>query len=59
MTFRIDQFASKIKAPIMCKIDSEELSFANGEDLAAHAFDKYYLIDSVEIKDSKAVLTLR
>lgn len=47
MTFRIDQFVSKIKVPIICKIDGEELSFANGEGLATHVFDKYYLIDSV------------
>lgn len=58
-TFKIDQFVSKIKAPIVCKADGKELSFASGEELAAHDFDKYYLIDSVEIEDGKAVLMLR
>lgn len=59
MRFRIDQFVSKIKTPIMYKIDGGELSFAKVEDPVAHFFDKYYLIDSVEIEDGKAVLTLK
>lgn len=58
MTFKIEQFVSKIKAPIVCRIDDEELSFADGEELAAHTFDNYYFIDTVEIEDGKAVLTL-
>lgn len=58
MTYRIDQFVKKIKAPIVCKFDDQELSFENGEKLAEHVFEKYYLIDSVEIEDGKAVLIL-
>lgn len=58
MIYRIDQFVTKIKAPIVCKVDGEELLFENGEKLATHVFEKYYLIDSVEIKDGKAILTL-
>lgn len=34
------------------------MSFASGEELAAHDFEKHYLIDSIEIEDGKALLLL-
>ena len=58
MTYIIDQFVKKIKAPIICKFDGQEVSFENGEKLAEQVFDKYYLIESVEIEDGKAVLIM-
>ena len=58
MTYRIEHFVRKIKAPIVCRMDNEELSFSDGEELAVYTFDKYYIIDSVEIEGGKAVLTL-
>ena len=48
MTYRIEHFVRKIKAPIVCRMDNEELSFSDGEELAVCTFDKYYIIDSVE-----------
>lgn len=56
MTYKIDQFVKIIKAPIVCKIDGKELAFANGEEFVAHDFEKYYLIDSIEVEDGKAAL---
>ena len=58
MTYKIDQFVKIIKAPIVCNVNGEALSFTNGEELAAHDFEKYYLIDSIKVEDGKAVLNL-
>ena len=58
MTYRIEQFVKKINAPIVCKAKDKEFSFDSGAELAAYEFDKHYQIDSVEIKDSKAILNL-
>lgn len=45
MTNMIDQCVKLIKAPIVCRVGGKELAFASGEELAAHDFEKYYLID--------------
>ncbi len=58
MTYIIDQYVKKIKAPIICKFDGQEVSFENGEKLAERVFNKFCLIDSVQIKDEKAVLIM-
>ena len=58
-TYKIDPIASKIKAPIVCKVEDKELSFATGEELAAYTFEKPFLIDTIEINDNKAVITLK
>lgn len=58
-TFKIEQFVAKIKAPVVCKIDDGELAFESGSELAEHTFEKYYLIESIEIDGGKVVLKLR
>jgi|GEM_PF-2504898 len=58
MTYRIDQFVKLIKAPIVCNVDRETLSFTNGEELAAHDFEKRYFIKSITVEGGKAVLNL-
>ena len=58
-TYKIDPIVSKIKAPIVCKTEEKELSFATGEELAAYTFEKPYLIDAIEINDNKAIITLK
>ena len=58
LTYKIDQFVKKIHAPITCRYEGQEWKFENGEELADHAFDKRYLIDSLEIDESRAVLQL-
>lgn len=54
-----EQFVSKIKAPIVCRFDGKELSFEDGEALAAHQFEKRYGIKSIEVEDGKAVVYLQ
>ncbi len=58
MTYRIDRFVKLIKAPIVCNVNGEALTFTNGEELAAHDFEKKYFIKSITIEDRKAVLNL-
>lgn len=58
MTYRIDQFVKLIKAPIVCNVDGEAFSFTNGEELAAHDFEKHYYIKTITVEGGKAVLNL-
>lgn len=58
MKYVTEQFVTKIKTPIVCKFDGQELNFNTGELLATHQFDKKYKVDSVSIEDGKAVITL-
>ena len=58
MTYVTEQFVKKIDAPIVCKFDGEELYFENGEELAAHQFEKRYVVDAIKIQDGKAVIAL-
>lgn len=58
MTYKIEQFVSKINAPIICRFEDQEWSFKDGKELAGHVFDKRYLIDSLTIEGEKVVLAL-
>ena len=58
MKYVTEQFVAKIKAPIVCKFDGQELNFDTGESLATYQFDKKYKVDSVSIENGRAVITL-
>lgn len=58
MKYVTEQFVKKIKAPIVCRFDGQELSFGNGLELAAFQFDKNYLIESISVEGEKVALVL-
>ncbi len=55
---KIDQFVSRINAPIICRFEDQEWNFNDGKELAEYSFDKCLLIDSLTIEGGKVVLTL-
>jgi len=58
MKYAVEQFVSKIKAPIIWRFEREELSFEDGKAVAAHEFDKNYKVDSASIDGGKVIITL-
>ena len=56
---RIDQFVKKINAPIICKFDDLEMTFEDGDTLAAYEFEKNYDIVCVSVEDGKVVVELK
>lgn len=56
MTYKIDQFVSKISSPIKVVFGNTELIFDNGEALAGYVFDKPYLISKITAHNNTVVL---
>lgn len=54
-----EQFANKIRLPIICRFDGMELNFENGVALADHKFDKKYENDRIETDGEKIVVDLK
>ena len=59
MGYNTEQFVGKINAPIICRGAEKDMSFENGEALAAYPFEKRYRVECIDIEDSKAVVTLK
>ena len=59
MTYKIDQCVAKITSHILLSYDGYEKVFENGKQLADAVFDKNYLIDSIGVKDSMILVSLK
>ena len=60
MKYKIDQSISKIIAPVLLIYDGKEERYDSGKQAAEKAeFDKYYLIDSIDIRDNMIEITLK
>lgn len=59
MTYKIDQCVAKITSHVLLIYDGYEKIFDNGKQLADADFDKYYLVDSISIKDDMIAVTLK
>ncbi len=59
MTYKLEPFIEKIKSPVVCVIDNQEIEFANGIELNNNSFDRHYLIESITSKNSKIFLFLK
>lgn len=58
MTYRLEQFIEKIKSPVVCVFDDKEIEYANGKELENQQFDKYWLVDSISVRDDKILLKM-
>ena len=58
MTYKIEQFVSKITSPVIVKTGDENLTFNNGTELAEHTFDRKYLVTDINTDGTNIVLTL-
>lgn len=59
MKYRLSPSVAKIHAPIILVIDGTEQEFSSGTELSEASFDKHYVIDSLTIRDNKAVVTVK
>ncbi len=44
---------------VICRGAGEEISFENGEAMAAYQFEKRYRVERIDIEDGKAVVNLK
>ena len=58
MTYKIDQFVSKISSPITVLIGDKTLKFENGETLAEYVFDRKYSVTDLKADGSVVIITL-
>ena len=59
MTYKLDQSVAKITSRILLISNGTEKVYENGEQLANADFDKYYLIESISIKDDMIAVKLK
>lgn len=59
MTYKLEGFIKKIESPIICVFDNREVEFADGVALSEQSFDKYWLVDSISVKDRNIVLIMK
>ena len=58
MTYKIDRLVRKIKCPVICKTEDTQIEFDNGEQAAEYSFDKYYLVDAIDLIGGKMIIHL-
>ena len=60
MTYKLsDSILGKIKGAFICIINGKENVYENPNDLMSQAFDKNYIIASIEAKNNQIVITLK
>ncbi len=59
MTYRLESFIEKIKSPVVCVFDDKEIEYADGKALMNETFDKYWLVDSINVIDGKLLLSMK
>ena len=59
MTYKLGPFIEKITAPVICVFGDKEAEYADGKELSEQAFDKYWLVDSVSVRDGRIVLLMK
>lgn len=59
MTYRLEPFIEKITAPVICVFGETEIKYSNGRELSEQAFDRYWLVDSIFIRDGRIVLQMK
>lgn len=59
MTYKLESFVAKIESKVVCVFDDKEVEYANGRTLSEQSFDKYWLVDSISVRDGKIVLMMK
>ena len=59
LKYRTEQFVMKIKAPVICRFDDQELNFEDGSALAEYEFEKSYGIEAISVADGAVVVELK
>lgn len=59
MTYKLEAFIEKIESPVICVFDGKEVEYADGKELAGHVFDRYWLVDGINVNDGKVLLKMK
>ena len=59
MTYKLESYIEKIESPVVCDFDGTVVEYADGRDLANHVFDRYWLVDSINVIDGKVLLRMK
>lgn len=59
MTYKLEAFIEKIKSPIVCVFGDKEVEYTDGMTLSKQIFDKYWLVDSISVRDEKIALVMK
>lgn len=59
MTYRLcDSLLEKIKGPVICSLNGEEIEYQNVQELTSRPFDKKYLVSEIYPRDERIVIAL-
>lgn len=59
MTYKLESFVEKIESKVVCVFGDEEVEYSDGRTLSEQNFDKYWLVDSISVRNDKIVLVMK
>ena len=59
MTYKLNPQLRLIKAPVILVVEGVERMYSSGEELTRLEFEKYYVVNSISARGTKAVITLK
>lgn len=59
MTYRLcDSLLDKIKGPVICSLNGEEIEYQNVQELTSRPFDKKYVVSEIYPRGERIVVKL-
>jgi hypothetical protein len=59
MVYKSESFVERITSPVVVAFVDKEVEYADGRTLSEQKFDKYWLVDSISVWDSKIILVMK
>ena len=56
MVYKLERFVERITSPVVVAFGDNEVEYADGRTLSEQNFEKYWLVDSISVRNSKIVL---
>ncbi len=59
MIYKLESFVERIKSSVVAVFGDKEVEYADGGILSEQNFDKYWLVDSISVRDGMIVLVMK
>ena len=59
MVYKLERFVERITSPVVVAFGDNEVEYADGRTLSEQNFEKYWLVDSISVRNSKIVLVMK
>ena len=59
MTYILEGFIEKIKAPVVSAFDKKEVEYEDGMTVCKEKFERYWLVDTIIVRDGKIILSMK